>query len=126
MSMYMAMISLHKIKWIMKFKLLTPNRDLKIKFNKTKNTLFIIYENYHTMREREREREREIIITKGVKMVPTCISQISRRVRIKLNDFFQLNWFFFFFFKQSGIILLLPIWLQTSLELKNFHNFLIW
>ena len=41
----------------MKFKLLTPNRDLKIKFNKTKNTLFIIYENQHTMRERERERD---------------------------------------------------------------------
>ena len=43
----------------MKFKLLTSNRDLKIKFNKTKNILFIIYENQHTMRERERERERE-------------------------------------------------------------------
>ena len=43
----------------MKFKLLISNRDLKIKFNKIKNTLFIIYENQHTMRERERERERE-------------------------------------------------------------------
>ena len=71
MSVYMAMISLHKIEWVIKFKLLTSNRDLKLKLIKLKK-LSSFYMKISTLWERERERERERIITNGVKMVPTC------------------------------------------------------
>ena len=83
MSVYMAMISLHKIEWVIKYKLLTSNRDLKLKLIKLKK-LSSFYMKISTLWERERER----IITNGVKMVPTCRLRISMGVRIKLNEFF--------------------------------------
>ena len=54
----MAMISLHKIEWVIKFKLMTSNRDLKLKLIKLKN-LSSFYTKISTVWERERERERE-------------------------------------------------------------------